>query len=349
LIVAVEGDDAQFMDYRPIFARVSAMHAADTAAAAAAAAAATAAKERDRLAGDIRGTRWHIGWCITLSFPVHALLLPTQVTAADGYLDTSVNNELVHAFERLVRQLLLLPNKPAVVVLNSLNPSTVPNLQTPQRQQQQQDQQQQQKQGQQKQDPKQKEQGQQLKGASHKQQQRQGLPFYYTIEDHFGVVAQYYELPWLSVRNALWQGLTNSWPGLSAQEVFHTRNNTHQPHPQQHQPQQQQQQPQQQQQQQQQQRQLQKQPIHLPNTQGHKFMADLAVSLLQQTYLQQLLRPLGPSDAAAADVVRVPMFTGNWQSHGRGCATGLDLRAAVRDGHQDWYFVPEGSPAHPRW
>lgn len=252
-----------------------------------------------------------------------------QVTAADGYLDTSVNNELVHAFERLVRQLLQLPSKPAVVVLNALNPGTLPNLQTPKQQPQQLGQ-------------KQKQQGQPLQGVTQKQQ-RQGLPFYHTIEDHFGVVAQYYELPWLSLRNALWQGLSNSWVGVSPHDIFQIRNSTHHSHPQQQQSQQQTQQHQKQQ------RQLRQQPIHLPSAQGHKHMADLAVGLLQQTYLQQLLRPLGPSDAAAADAVRTPMFTGNWQPHGRGCASGLDLRAAVRDAHKDWYFVPEGSSAHPRW
>jgi hypothetical protein len=27
-----------------------------------------------------------------------------------------------------------------------------------------------------------------------------GLPFFHTIEDHYGVIAQYYQLPWLSFR-----------------------------------------------------------------------------------------------------------------------------------------------------
>jgi hypothetical protein len=77
-----------------------------------------------------------------------------QFATSDGYLDTSVNNGYVHAFERLVRKLLQLPNKPAVVVTNFLQSGV----------------------------------------------KDRGLPFYHTIEDHFGVIVQYYQLPWLSFR-----------------------------------------------------------------------------------------------------------------------------------------------------
>lgn len=77
-----------------------------------------------------------------------------QFATSDGYLDTSVNNGYVHAFERLVRKLLRLPNSPAVVVTNFLQAGVKAN----------------------------------------------NLPFYHTIEDHFGVIAQYYQLPWLSFR-----------------------------------------------------------------------------------------------------------------------------------------------------
>jgi hypothetical protein len=85
-------------------------------------------------------------------------LLPshTQFATGDGYLDTSVNNTYVQAFERLVRKLLNLPESPAVVVTNFLHA-----------------------------------------GAS---SSKGGLPFHHTNEDHYGVIAQYYQLPWLSFR-----------------------------------------------------------------------------------------------------------------------------------------------------
>jgi len=267
------------------------------------------------------------------------------VTAADGYLDTSINNELVHAFERLVRKLLKLPNKPAVVLLNTLHPSQShhPN----QQQQQQQPAQEKQKgpanlgahsQLQQQQQPlrqKQQQQPQQPKVVQGKQLQE--APFYHTIEDHYGVVAQYYDLPWLSLRNAVWQGLVAGLEGFKPQDLFteaklHSTSRTKQ------------------QQETRNSKQLQQQPrYYLPNALCHKYMADLAVGLLQQTFVQQMLRPLPPSDAAAADKLPVPMFPGNWEGHGSGCAAGVDFRAAVRDAHKDWYFVNEGTPAHPRW
>jgi hypothetical protein len=198
------------------------------------------------------------------------------------------------------------------------------------------------------------------KGAKQQQQQQQkGVPFYHTVEDHFGVVAQYYELPWLSLRNSIWQGMLHNLDRFQAQQLFAgiAVHSSHQATAAQVTPHHRQNHHQQQQQQQQQpsqngttaQRPPQQQPSYLPTPLAHKYMADLAVSLLQQVYLHQLLRPLGPTDAAAADVLRPPMFSGNWEGHGRGCAVGLDLRGTVRYEHKDWYFVNEGSTKHPRW
>lgn len=138
-----------------------------------------------------------------------------QFATSDGYLDASVNNGYVHAFERLLRKLRRLPNNPAVVLINFL----------------------------------------------HADIKKNGLPFYHSIEDHYGVLAQYYQLPWLSVRDAVWHGLVNDWEGFRVQDIF-LASNTHQRH---------------------------------PNELGHKYMADLAVALIQQTYLERMLLPLTPA------------------------------------------------------
>jgi hypothetical protein len=39
-------------------------------------------------------------------------------------------------------------------------------------------------------------------------------------EDQYGVLAQYYGLPWLSFRNAVWQGLLADRPGFSRLQLF---------------------------------------------------------------------------------------------------------------------------------
>jgi len=87
------------------------------------------------------------------------------------------------------------------------------------------------------------------------------LLFYRTIEDHYGVVAQYYQLPWLSVRDAVWQGLVNGWEGFKLEEIL--------THSEQH--------------------------GHLPNELGHRYMADLAVALIQQAFVEKMLQPFNPA------------------------------------------------------
>lgn len=75
-------------------------------------------------------------------------------------------------------------------------------------------------------------------------------------EDQYGVLAQYYGLPWLSYRNAVWHGLMQDLPGYRRYEMFPAEDERH------------------------------------PTALGHKYMADIAVNLVQQTYVDSLLVPM---------------------------------------------------------
>lgn len=85
------------------------------------------------------------------------------------------------------------------------------------------------------------------------------LPYYHTVEDHYGVMTQYYQLPWLSLRNSVWQGLLNNQKGFGVKDIFIPMERITQK--------------------------------HLSDL-GHKYLADLAVELIQQTFADLLLQPL---------------------------------------------------------
>ena len=99
-------------------------------------------------------------------------------------------------------------------------------------------------------------------------------PFFATPEDTYGGLAQYYDAPTISFRDAMWQLGDNGvggakWADFLADDRLH------------------------------------------PNDAGHKLMADMVVFLLQQTAVDVLLHP--PSDAevaAAAAPLPPPMFSG---------------------------------------
>jgi hypothetical protein len=260
------------------------------------------------------------------------------VSAADAFLPTAVNNELVLAYERLVRQLLQLPGRPAVVAVHGL---TLPAKE--QQTKQTKPQQQQTRPQQQQTEPQQ------------QQQQQHHHSFYESAEDHYGVVGQFYALATLSLRNAVWQAAVFGLPGFRAHDLFvldpaaaataaaggggllqqhsrtqhHSNSSSGSPG---------------------------RPPAHprAPSALAHRYLGDLAIALVQQTYVQQLLAPLPPGDddgapAGGGGGLPPPLFPGNWESHGVGCATGVELLAAAPGPHPGWHFVAEGSPAHPRW
>lgn len=76
-------------------------------------------------------------------------------------------------------------------------------------------------------------------------------------EDHYGVLAQYYSLPWLSYRNAVWHGLMADVPGFRRSQIFPPDEERH------------------------------------PTPLGHRYIADMTIHLLQTAFLDGLLTPLG--------------------------------------------------------
>ena len=72
------------------------------------------------------------------------------------------------------------------------------------------------------------------------------------VEDHYNVLAQYYSLPALSLRDAMW----HQSPDLSKTPDYMLEDQRH------------------------------------PNVLGHHYMADLAVGLIQHTIEQMLLHPI---------------------------------------------------------
>eukprot|EP00878_Enallax_costatus_P030767 GHUV01033555.1.p1 GENE.GHUV01033555.1~~GHUV01033555.1.p1 ORF type:complete len:393 (+),score=89.07 GHUV01033555.1:1071-2249(+) len=185
----------------------------------------------------------------------------------DGYMDGSINNSAVQAFERLLRNLLQFKNAPAVVLMEFLATDVKQN----------------------------------------------NIPFYATAEDQYGVLAQYYGIPWLSFRNLIWHGFWSDKRGFSRNDVFFIEDERH------------------------------------PTPVGHKYMADMAVNLIQQTYVDSLLAPLG------ADVLREhaskvpgPLFPGNYESSNLVCIIGDDFPSVVVQ-KADWDWVNEGTAAKPKW
>jgi len=83
-------------------------------------------------------------------------------------------------------------------------------------------------------------------------------PFWWSVQDHYGVLAQYYQLPWLSMRDAMWHEVVACAPGFAVPEIYPEQEQDMQRH---------------------------------PSELGHKYMADVAVAMMQQVGLQLTLEP----------------------------------------------------------
>lgn len=127
--------------------------------------------------------------------------------------------------------------------------------------------------------------------------------FFSTPEDNYGNLAQYYDIPTVSFRNAMWQLGDNgrdgaSWEDFLADDRLH------------------------------------------PNDLGHKLISDMVIYLLQQTAVDLLVNPLTADEAAASNApLPPPMFEGNEAASKQVCAQGHNFTELVvsSDG---WQLVP---------
>eukprot|EP00879_Flechtneria_rotunda_P000482 GHRR01000584.1.p1 GENE.GHRR01000584.1~~GHRR01000584.1.p1 ORF type:complete len:500 (+),score=138.46 GHRR01000584.1:302-1801(+) len=167
-------------------------------------------------------------------------LVFAEFIANDGSeMDTSyTNNDKARFFERFLRKLLKKPSAPAVVMMQFMvNEMAYPP------------------------------EGQDGKAKR---------PYMATPEDTYYNLAQYYDIPTLSFRDATYQlGETGKLPGFDWNTLMGPDK------------------------------------LH-PADQGHKVAADLVVYLLQQTMVGLQIHPAGPAEAASATApIPPPMYQGN--------------------------------------
>ncbi|KAI8469583.1 MAG: SGNH hydrolase-type esterase domain-containing protein [Monoraphidium minutum] len=139
---------------------------------------------------------------------------------------------------------------------------------------------------------------------------RDGKPkrgFWSTPEDNYGNLAQYYDIPTLSFRDALWQLGDNGRDGMSWDDFMGSDR------------------------------------LH-PNDRGHRLMSDMVVYLLQQTAVDLLVHPLSAADVAASRApMPPPMFDANEAGREQVCAQGKEMKdyVASSDG---WSLVEYDGP-----
>jgi len=132
--------------------------------------------------------------------------------------------------------------------------------------------------------------------------------FYKTVEDVYGALAQYYDVPWLSLRTAVYADIM--WkrvPGFDFKSF------------------------------------LSFDQVH-PNDLGHRYLSDMVVWLLQQTALGLLMSPYSAVDAGF--VMRglpPPMYPGNYEEQGGLCNYDEGLRDVVVEADSPgWSLLDEG-------
>lgn len=87
------------------------------------------------------------------------------------------------------------------------------------------------------------------------------------------MLAQYYQLPWLSMRNAVFHEVLVGAPGFSTRDIYPEAEQDMQRH---------------------------------PNELGHKHMADVAVTLVQAVFEDMMLAPISLQDEWSQRLLQVP-------------------------------------------
>ncbi|KAG1663229.1 hypothetical protein FOA52_004430 [Chlamydomonas sp. UWO 241] len=138
--------------------------------------------------------------------------------------------------------------------------------------------------------------------------------YHESAEDQYGSMAQYYSLPWLSYRNAVWidaayrrPWFPTGWSTLSADYVH-------------------------------------------PNDVGHRMLADIIMWLIHSTAVDLLWQPFSKTDAWYIHMpLPPPMHRGNWEETTETCMMDDELRQIVDEGQSaGWAFVNEGTAEKPK-
>ncbi|GIL51802.1 hypothetical protein Vafri_7716 [Volvox africanus] len=202
--------------------------------------------------------------CLDHSVDPDVDLVFVECSSRDGFVDKLILNSIVGGYEQLLRRLLELPGRPAVVLVH------VPYLRP-----------------------------------------TSFSPFPITSEDVQGALAAYYDLPAVSLRNALYPlNVHDPTRDFLWNQTFA---DTH------------------------------------PGDAGHKTLADLAVHLLQETALGLVHYPVSEGEALQRDEpLPPPMYEGNFPPPTPSCLRGpnlLDLMVSA----EGWTWANEGSKTRPRW
>ncbi|KAF6266240.1 hypothetical protein COO60DRAFT_1632898 [Scenedesmus sp. NREL 46B-D3] len=153
------------------------------------------------------------------------------------------------------------------------------------------------------------------KGMAFAHGSREKVPFHGTLEDIYGAQAQYYDLPWLSFRNAMWRMSELHIHGYNWTDFMWDVDFMH------------------------------------PIDPGMAAIADMAVHLLQQTAMGLLLHPLGRQDKELLqERLPPPMHAGNWEAKNLMCTYGEAFKPLVdTSASSGWLFINEGKRGAAKW
>ncbi|GIL60967.1 hypothetical protein Vafri_15762 [Volvox africanus] len=136
-------------------------------------------------------------------------------------------------------------------------------------------------------------------------------PFFRTSEDLEGAVAAYYDIPTVSLRDALYPlNVHRPQAGFLWAQTYNE---------------------------------------HHPGDAGHKALADLAVHLIQETVLGLLSYPPSREEAEKLDrPLPPPIYPGNLPPSSSVCVVGFNFTSLVV-AVEGWEWTNEGTPQKPKW